>query len=107
MGDDYGPNCATPAADDMVTCTQLQNSMGGVDAVVNAGMSCSGGPWPNWQQTARSNHAGGVYAAMGDGSIHLISDLINCSPSTIDSPSVWDMLIAAGDGKTVPPDTIE
>ena len=25
--------------------------------------------WPNWQQTARSMHPGGVYAAMGDGSV--------------------------------------
>jgi len=107
VGDDYGPNCATPAADDMVTCTQLQQAMGGVDAVVEAGMSCSNGNWSNWQQTARSNHSGGVYCTMGDGSVHLMSDLINCSPSSEQNPSVWDMLIAAGDGKTVPPDAIE
>ncbi|MGA2253590.1 MAG: DUF1559 domain-containing protein [Thermoguttaceae bacterium] len=107
VGDDYGPNCATPAADDMVSCEQLQQAMGGVDAVVEAGMSCSSGPWPNWQQTARSNHAGGVYCAFGDGGIHLLSDLVNCAPSTITNPSVWDMLMASGDGQTVPPDAYE
>jgi prepilin-type N-terminal cleavage/methylation domain-containing protein len=114
VGDDYGPNCNTIAADDMVNCSQLQKAVGGDQALANMGMSCSVGNWSNWQQTARSNHVGGVYATMGDGSVHLVSDLINCSPSSYSegnpksySPSVWDMIMTSGDGGIVPPNAFE
>ena len=50
----------------------------------------------------RSMHAGGVYLSMADGTVHFVSDLINCSDSTEAEPSVWEMLLASGDGKTPP-----
>ena len=112
-GDDYGPNCLEPYADDVQNCQQMANDFGGGGSqtsngsasLIIRGMPCSednGGGWPNWQQTMRSLHAGGVYLSMADGSVHWCSDLINCSGSTITAPSVWEMLLASGDGK-VPP----
>jgi prepilin-type N-terminal cleavage/methylation domain-containing protein len=107
VGDDYGPNCSTPAADDTTSCSQEQASVGGDIALANLGMSCSNGGWANWQQTARSNHSGGVYCTFGDGSVRLISDLVNSAPSTTANPSVWDMLLTSGEGHTPPPSTYE
>ena len=100
--DDFGPNCLMPEADDMVNCSQLEKAYGGGEtASLNAWMPCWACDGPNFQQTARSLHSGGVYVAFGDGSVHWISDLINCSPSSLGDPSVWDCLIASGDGKTL------
>ncbi|MGA2256664.1 MAG: DUF1559 domain-containing protein [Thermoguttaceae bacterium] len=104
-GDDFGPNCLMPEADDSATCAQLQNAFGGgEDGLINVWMPCWNGDGPNWQQTARSLHSGGVYVALGDGGVQWISDLIQSSPGSVGNPTVWDCLIASGDGKTIPPD---
>ena len=113
VGDDPGPNCLEPYADDVQNCQQIATQLGGggsqsstgADTLIRFGMPCSednGGGWPNWQQTMRSMHAGVVGLSMADGSGHWCSDLINCTGGIITSPSVWDMLMASGDGKTIP-----
>jgi prepilin-type processing-associated H-X9-DG protein len=107
-GDDNGPNGNQPYADDMLTCTDLQAAMGGSNGVVmlqKMGMACSNGNWPNWQQTARSMHAGGVNIALADGSVRWISDFIDTSSGCIiNNPptySVWDRLNLSNDGQSL------
>jgi prepilin-type processing-associated H-X9-DG protein len=103
MGDDNGPNSNQPAADDSLTCTDVQNAVGGVAALQKMGMACSGGNWPNWQQTARSMHGGGVNVALADGSVRWINDYIDISSGNItNNPptfSVWDRLNLSRDGQ--------
>ncbi len=129
VGDDYGPNCKEPFADDCQNCLQMANEFGGgndsqssngADTLISLGMPCSednSGGWPDWQQTMRSMHLGGVNLSMADGSVHFCSDLIECSPHTQVTgngydpksawpakpttfvPTVWDMLIASGDSQ--------
>lgn len=114
-GDDYGPDSLQPYADDVQNCEQIASGFGGggsktspgAETLITMNMPCSednGGGWPNWQQTMRSMHAGGVYLSMADGSVHWVNDLIDCVGSTYEpfEPSVWDMLIASGDGKYLP-----
>ncbi len=101
MGDDYGPNCWYFAADDICTSPELIGSFGGQDALVAVGMPVSYGPWVNMQQTARSQHAGGVFVAMADGSVRWITDFIQILPSSIGNLSVWDRLMVSNDGQPV------
>ncbi len=76
--------------------------MGSDAALAKMGMSCSNGNWPNWQQTARSMHAGGVNVALADGSVRWINDYIDISSGQIyNNPptfSVWDRLNLSNDG---------
>jgi prepilin-type N-terminal cleavage/methylation domain-containing protein len=116
VGDDAGPNdMADLRGDDSSNCSQLWTAFGsgttGGQMVQSMGMSCSGDEWPDWQQTMRSAHSGGVYAAMADGSVHFISDLIERQSSGQVASwngavpvkwTVWDSLIGSGDGHTVP-----
>ncbi|MEN6496726.1 MAG: DUF1559 domain-containing protein [Thermoguttaceae bacterium] len=102
-GDDYGPNCPYPQADDVVACPDIQAAVGGQSALVQLGMPCAGG-YPNFQQTARSMHVGGVFVGMADGSVHWISDFIQVRPSSTSNPSVWDRLMLSRDGFPVPGD---
>jgi prepilin-type N-terminal cleavage/methylation domain-containing protein len=109
VGDDYGPNCSIFSADDMINCTQLRTAYGDASFMqtgsnglaVMTNMPCSGVDYYNEQSTARSMHSGGVYSAFADGGVHWISDLVQSSPSTLTDPSIWDRLLASGDGKTV------
>ncbi len=105
-GDDNGPNGNQPAADDVIACTDIQNALGGSNGVAvlqKMRMACSSGNWPNWQQTARSMHAGGVNIALADGSVRWINDYIDISSGNISaSPptfSVWDRLNLSKDGQ--------
>jgi prepilin-type N-terminal cleavage/methylation domain-containing protein len=126
-GDDYGPNCLEPYADDVENCLQMANQLGGGGSRTSVGalelitlsMPCSednSGGWPNWQQTMRSMHPGGVYLSMADGSVHWCSDLIDCTsqvypppgnpsppwPDAESASSVWEMLLGSGDSQTLP-----
>ena len=100
LGDDAGPNCSDPAADDIYTGPEVNAAMGQA-ALVNAGMPANASSWPNHQQTARSMHAGGVFVALVDGSVHWISDFIQIAPSGPQHLSVWDRLMVSNDGQTV------
>jgi prepilin-type N-terminal cleavage/methylation domain-containing protein/prepilin-type processing-associated H-X9-DG protein len=108
-GDDNGPNSNQPKADDVLSCADIKKVMGGSAALAKLGMACSedNAPtcWPNWQQTARSMHAGGVNVALADASVRWISDFIDISSGNIaNSPptySVWDRLNLSNDGQSL------
>lgn len=101
-GDDWGPNNNQSLwADDVLACSEIWAKYGGKEEVARLGMSCSGGDWPNFQQTARSYHAGGVYVCMADGRVHWISDYIDVSVNNPQRVSVWDRLMLSADGKSI------
>lgn len=100
MGDDNGPNSLRDDADDVERCTDIRAAVGGADKLMLQRMPCSGGNWPNFQQTIRSMHPGGGMACFGDGSVHWLSDSINISPKL----SVWDRLMLSSDGQPVSSD---
>jgi prepilin-type N-terminal cleavage/methylation domain-containing protein/prepilin-type processing-associated H-X9-DG protein len=101
IGDDNGPNCTQVRADDVTACTDIENAVGGTSNLVAMNMACSDGNWPNWQQTARSLHPGGVNMCFCDGSVHFINDLIDCSGSGPGNLSVWDKLNLSNDGYSI------
>ncbi len=101
-GDDWGPNNnVSLKADDVLACSDILNKYGGKVKVAQMGMSCSDGNWPNFQQTARSCHEGGVYVCLADGSVHWISNYIEVSVNNPRYASVWDRLMLSADGKTI------
>ncbi len=101
-GDNYGPNCAEPFADDIFNCDQVRTAAGG-DRLVALRMGCYGpaGRPESGQATARSLHQAGVFVCMTDGSVRWIDDSIEVRPSTATSLSVWDRLMLSADGMPV------
>jgi prepilin-type N-terminal cleavage/methylation domain-containing protein len=103
-GDDNGPNSPQPLADDTLACTSIQSAVdasNGQAKLQQMGMPCSSGNWPNFQQTARSQHTGSVYTCFADGSVHPISDYVDITGSPL---SVWERLNASCDGMTLSAD---
>jgi prepilin-type processing-associated H-X9-DG protein len=103
IGDDAGPNAISLEADDMLSCSDVDNAFGGEVPVAKLGMPCAPGGKSNWQQTARSMHgAGGVNTCFADGSVRFISDYIDVgfdgSPPTL---GTWDKLILSADGQPI------
>ena len=107
--DDYGPNCPIYSADGMWNNAQLIAAYGGGGGVIGSagnialvkeGMPCSGGIG-DAQQTARSLHPDGVNVCLADGSVQWISDFIQVTGGTGSAMSVWDRLIASGDGQPI------
>ena len=104
VGDDIGPNCNQLYADDTLACPAIQDSVGGPQALAKMGMPCSRDDWPNFQQTTRSQHPGGVLVALCDGSVRFLSDYIDISSNWGATPpvfSTWDRLNLSRDGSPV------
>lgn len=104
--DDHGPNNPSDAADDTQDCGEMQTKVS-AEYLAQQNMGCDAAG-ANVQASARSLHPGGVNICMCDGSVHFISDDINCSTTwhfTITSPpgrvasefGVWEELMSAGD----------
>jgi len=102
-GDDNGPNCAYPNSDDMMSGAALRNAYT-AEALQTEGLPVAYVDYPNWQQTPRSTHAGGVNAALADGSVRWIDDYIDVTGNVNGTPpvfSLWDRLNASADGQPV------
>jgi prepilin-type processing-associated H-X9-DG protein len=100
MTDANGPNANTANADDILTCTDLQAAVGGAVNLQAMGMSCSISNSPNWPQTARSLHTGGVNTCFADGSVHWISDFIQLGTGPTNL-GIWDKLNLSNDGAPI------
>jgi prepilin-type processing-associated H-X9-DG protein len=112
-GDDNGPNCSFPQADDMLSCLDVQKAFGGGSggqgskgeaAVARLGMACAGADGKaNWEMGPRSMHAAGVNTCMADGSVRFITDFI--ATGTDGTPprclAVWDFLHLSRDGESI------
>ena len=94
-GDDNGPNVCNPVhkEDDV-----FSNICADPEAASTC-MSCDLGTYFS-QATVRSVHVGGSFVTMCDGSVQFISDDIETTGPTINSPccTVWDYMIASADG---------
>ncbi len=117
QGDDNGPNCLSPKADDVANCELIESQITGLApqqdspaeaTMIQLGMPCSDdhgiSSWPNWQQTARSMHAGGVNVCLADGSVRFLSDAINLGTSW-NNLGVWDQLNLSTDGAILDPNS--
>ncbi|HKD35589.1 MAG TPA: H-X9-DG-CTERM domain-containing protein, partial [Pirellulales bacterium] len=106
--DDNGPDAFDVVADDVLACSAVQSAVGGSGgsgspgeaALARMGMPCHYLGLPNWQQTARSVHPGGVNVCFADGSVRFISDFIDITAQN-GTPSVWDRLNLSNDGLPV------
>ena len=99
-GDAHGVNACNNGADDLVSCTYLRNTIG-VAALERECMGCANAEYQ--QGTSRSRHAGGVFGANCDGSVHFLSDVVYGS-TVYDPPGLWDYLITCCDGGYIPPE---
>ncbi len=100
---DNGPNCNQPKGDAVLSCTEIQTSVGGAIKLIGQGMSCDTQA-ADWQQTARSLHPGGVNVALADGSSRFISDFITVGSVGTTQPAnlgVWDKLNLSSDGQAI------
>jgi len=105
IGDANGPNAPYLNADDTNGCSDTRIAVGGDVAtggqrLAQMGMPCAEGSRPNYQQTARSMHPGGVHVAMADGSVHFISNYIQTGTSQTNL-GVWDLLNLSADSQPI------
>jgi len=91
-GDANGPNHCGDNSDDIKGCNNLD-----YNRLRQACMTCWR-PCPNWQATARSYHADGVFGCLADGSVQFLSNRISNTGRFGGCCSVWDRLIASQDG---------
>lgn len=103
-----GPNTCVEGADD-------QQDSGGVNSAIGDARAKQECMYlhasNNWQAFPRSNHEGGVFVALCDGSIRFISDYIEtggnaggCCISCVCNPTTygtWQRMIVSGDGLVV------
>lgn len=92
--DAHCPNACYDNSDDVETCCYLQNTNPGLATLREECMTCHCGSL-NAQATTRSMHYRGVFTAFCDGSVHFISNFIDCSGGP---NAVWSRLIASADG---------
>ncbi len=104
-GDDPGPNCLITASDDTWGCNSD-------NCKPRLKMPCYTSSSGGDQATARSSHAGGVQTAFCDGSVHWISDSVQCAGNQDEANiknintrsqymTVWDRLILSNDQQTI------
>ena len=100
-GDDNGPNACFAAADDIWGGTSFEYDNAEMQRECMA--MCE--TCLNYQQTVRSLHPGGVNIAMGDASVHFVSNYIETSGENGDPNrtlwAVWDRLLLSADGLSV------
>ena len=96
------PNDCSNHSDDIRGCCHLRNTDPGFDVLAEECMLCHCGS-QNAQATVRSLHAGGVFVAFCDGSVHFISDFIDCRGG---SGAVWSRLVSSADGLSVDMSTV-
>jgi prepilin-type N-terminal cleavage/methylation domain-containing protein len=116
LGDVNGPNAASGGADDIGTCYEIRQAVGGWRELALLGMPCYAGSdhastpytFPNRQASFRSMHMGGVFVAFCDGSVHWITNTIergrcNCSEDEepVCTTLVWDRLCLSQDSLPV------
>lgn len=113
--DDNGPNAIFQNADDERTCSEIEAYYGGAGSgsstlspgekrLMQMGMPCWYGNGPDFQQTARSMHPGGVLVAMCDGSVTWINDYIEVGITYGSPPGalrLWDLLNLSNDGRAL------
>ena len=99
-GDCPGPNCLIEASDDIWGCSNNPRLK----------MPCYTGSTGGDQATTRSSHPGGVQTAFCDGSVHWISDSVQCAGNQdegniknnrLNYMTVWDKLILSNDQLTI------
>ena len=111
-GDCNGPNHVDPGfkEDDSWACPYIQSAIGGTNSAKQLsavlGMGCSSDDWPNWQQTCRSTHNGGVNVCLADGSVRFVSNYIDLgtdvgTPNSPNNLGIWDKLNLSSDGETI------
>ncbi len=85
--DDAGPNNQIHSADDIQSCTQLKQAIGG-EELLKLRMPCHSSTnlysEVNYEATSRSMHPGGVHVMTLDGGVHFVSDNVN--------PNLWFQL---------------
>ncbi|MBR0236771.1 MAG: DUF1559 domain-containing protein [Thermoguttaceae bacterium] len=94
-GDSKGPNAKGNNADDIIGCTQVQGQIDSNELLLK-GMACYNSA-NNSQATSRSCHAGGVFTAFCDGSVHWITDNISVGTDA-NHLGTWDKLLLPCDG---------
>ena len=81
--DAAGPNNLHSSSDDIIGCTLIRSEMG-IEELKRLGMPCqsTGAELEiNAQATARSQHPGGVFVLLADGSVHFVGNSVN--------PEIW------------------
>ncbi len=106
--DGNGVNICTLSADNIKSCSKIFAAVG-QDTVASTCMGCHRHTQNNTQGVARSNHVGGIFVCMVDGSVQFISNYIetfaiwDLEPEKV-SPvelGVWQRLNASADGMVV------
>ncbi len=111
--DGNGVNICTLAADNIQKCSDIFAAVGEA-TVASECMGCNRGGSDNTQAVPRSNHVGGIFVCMVDGSVQFISDFVetltiwDLTPAAVNPGElgVWQRLNASADGEVVSSEAI-